>query len=878
MAILSLNAATFRPPVASSADNQVYARAIERLSTGSRINRVQDDPATLNVSQGLQRQARSQTSAARNANDAISMIQTADAGLNNIQAMLQEIYGLSVRSVNESFTQNQRKLIGSRISDLRSEINATVERTKFNNIELLRGDFTTSVRGRFDSYTGGLNNSTLAVHANSSFQPASSSTLNAENLTTLRVSDMLLTGAQRGDYKFSTNDSTVTLTRTVDGVTAAQSITLVSGASAGANQVQVPQAAGDKFSLDFSALGVAVEFLVTNYGTRNSTADFAAAIGSIGSVPSTTGWRAVSDLPVATGNPTDQVVATIRSTGGNLRLGVSAGLNPVSGFGAASTWSDGSTATIGFTGTVAQVNAALQTLEVNATDGLGTVDVALTAQFKNNVFLDTTGMISDPATNKTVLPGWEIYTKRAILGSTVIGGVTSSNNDNAMPTGSRVFATPAYLTANYASFNYNSASFNYELTTDMPIGVTGKSLRLYSNMQTSSGSEVIHGPYMVSDDSVSIKAGDSVSFWWKSANGSDAYDSYAYLVNVDTSTQIELLDSTAPSDASIVTPWTKVTQTVNTPGNYKFVFVAGTFDYSGGQAAGGSLYLTDIQVTPAVPEASAQRAVNLGTGGEFAIDSALAINSVSTQSPSGAVAPDGRYRAIADSQAKTITLNHYYDNSSTLIKSQTIDQGEEVQGGQSRTYEFNELGVSLTVGNQSVTSLWLGANSNTLETETTITENQRLSVDGTAPSFKIGDGSKFEFVLSELRDVRLGDNDDPRHSETFNRLDQKIRDLAASTSPSLESFGEISRITESALELVTELRSELGVAATRLSASVNNIDSQVSSISSNRNRIESTDYAQETSRLVRLQANQSAYLATLAHMNTQPQMVLWLLQ
>ena len=93
MSILSLNAATFRPPVASSADNQVYARAIERLSTGSRINRAQDDPATLNVSQGLQRQARSQTSAARNANDAISMIQTADAGLNNIQAMLQEIYG-----------------------------------------------------------------------------------------------------------------------------------------------------------------------------------------------------------------------------------------------------------------------------------------------------------------------------------------------------------------------------------------------------------------------------------------------------------------------------------------------------------------------------------------------------------------------------------------------------------------------------------------------------------------------------------------------------------------------------------------------------------------------------------------------------------------
>ena len=868
MSILSLNAATFRPPVASPADNQVYARAIERLSTGSRINRAQDDPATLNVSQGLQRQARSQTSAARNANDAISMIQTADAGLNNIQAMLQEIYGLSVRSVNESFTQNQRKLIGSRISDLRSEINATVERTKFNNIELLRGDFTTSVRGRFDSYTGGLNKSTLAVHANSSFQPASSSTLNAENLTTLRVSDMLLTGAQRGDYKFSTNDSTVTLTRTVDGVTAAQSITLVSGAPAGANQVQIPQATGDKFSLDFSALGVAVEFLVTNYGTRNSTADFTAAIGSIGSVPSTTGWRAVSDLPVATGNPTDQVVATINSTGGNLRLGTSAGLSAVSGFGAASTWSDGSTAAIGFTGTVAQVNAALQTLEVNATDGLGTVDVALTAQFKNSVFLDTT---ETPSGDMVSIPGWDIYKRQVRLGVDTIGGWLSSNRSNTMPGNA----------PDYESTIPNRATYRSEFSsTEKPNDVTGNSLRLYSTgmqLPAGFGFGVVHGPYMISKDPILIKQGDTITFDWRSIAGGDAYDSYAYLLNVNTGGQLELLDVHGnATDAE--TPWATASVEVPQTGNYKFVFLAGTYDYSGGLAAGGSLYLTNIQITPAVPEASAQRAVNLGTGGEFTIDSALAINSVSTQSPSGAVAPDGRYRVIADSQAKTITLNHYYDNSSTLIKSQTIDQDEEVQGGQSRTYEFNELGVSLTVGNQSVTSLWLGENSNALETEITIAENQRLSVDGTAPSFKIGDGSKFEFVLSELRDVRLGDNDDPQHSETFNRLDQKIRDLAASTSPSLESFSEISRITESALELVTELRSELGVAATRLSASVNNIDSQVSSIFMNRERIESTDYALETSRLMRLQANQNAYLATLAHMNTQPQMVLWLLQ
>jgi len=102
--------------------------------------------------------------------------------------------------------------------------------------------------------------------------------------------------------------------------------------------------------------------------------------------------------------------------------------------------------------------------------------------------------------------------------------------------------------------------------------------------------------------------------------------------------------------------------------------------------------------------------------------------------------------------------------------------------------------------------------------------------------------------------------------------------LAAHRNPSLESLSELSGLTKAAIDRVSDLRTSLGAISNRLFAAVNSIDSQLFSISSNRNRIESTDYAQETSRLVRLQANQSAFLATMAHMNTQPQMVLWLLQ
>jgi len=843
----------------------MLARAVERLSTGTRINRASDDPTTLGVSQGLQRQARSQTSAARNANDAISMIQTAEAALNNISAMLDEIYGLSTRSVNESFTADQRKLIVSRIADLRDEINATVDRTTFNNAKLLQGDFSTPVSGQFNRHLGELTSSGLAVRANSTFKPGFSSSIDVSGATTIRVSDMDTTGALEGSYKFSNDGAAVTLTRTINRTTTSQSLTLVDSAPRNATEVQIPRTWGDTFTLNFDQLGVSSTFIVDEIGSRNSAIDFATLIGSVGTVPSATGWQTVSGAATASGDATDQVVATVVSTGGNLKLGTTAGLTAISGYGAAATWTDGSTAELGFTGTVAQVNAALQSLQVNAANGLGSIDVAITAQFENSVFLDS--RVESTIGTKVTIPGWEIYKERLTLGTTTVGGWTSSNADNTMPGNS-----PAYATT-----TQTGTTFNYQFTADLPAGVTGQSLRLFSSNMTTDPFGVVHGPYLVSRDPIQIKSGDTITFDWKSAAGSDAYDSYAYLLNVDNGSQIELLDVHGlATDAT--TPWTSASLVVPTTGNYKFVFTAGTYDFSGGQAAGGSLYVTNIQITPAVPEPNALRAINIGTGGEFSINQATEINGVWTTGVSAASAEDGTYRLVADASAGTLTLNQYYDNTPTLTRSETIHQGRATNADESRTFYFEALGVAVSLGNRAKDALWFGNEQSGLTAEIKIAENQRISIDGNAPSFKISDGSKFDIRLDELRDVRLGENDDNENADIFNALNAAVTVLAAHKNPSLESLSELSGLTKAAIDRISELRTSLGATSNRLFAAVNSIDSQLFSISSNRNRIESTDYAQETSRLVRLQANQSAYLATLAHMNTQPQMVLWLLQ
>ena len=868
MPILSLNASTLRPTLPTSADTQMLARAVERLSTGTRINRASDDPTTLGVSQGLQRQARSQTSAARNANDAISMIQTAEAALNNISAMLDEIYGLSTRSVNESFTGDQRKLIVSRISDLRDEINATVDRTTFNNAKLLQGDFSTPVSGQFNHHLGELTSSGLAVRANSTFKPGFSSSIDVSGATTIRVSEMDTSGALEGSYKFSNNGAAVTLTRTVNRTTTSQSLTLVDSAPRNTTEVQIPRTWGDTFTLNFDQLGISSTFVVDEIGSRNSAIDFATLIGSVGTVPSAIGWQTVSGAATASGDATDQVVATVVSTGGNLKLGTTTGLSAISGYGAAATWTDGSTASLGFTGTVAQVNAALQSLQVNAANGLGSIDVAITAQFENSVFLDTT---ETPSGDVVSIPGWDIYKRQVRLGVDTIGGWLSSNSSNTMPGNA----------PDYESTIPNSATYRSEFSsTEKPDDVTGNSLRLYSTgmqLPAGFGFGVVHGPYMISKDPILIKQGDTITFDWRSIAGGDAYDSYAYLLNVNTGGQLELLDVHGNStDAQ--TPWATASVEVPQTGNYKFVFLAGTYDYSGGLAAGGSLYLTNIQVTPAAPEPNALRAINIGTGGEFSINQATEINGVWTTGVSSTAAEDGTYRLVADASAGTLTLNQYYDNTPTLTRSETIHQGRATNADESRTFYFEALGVAVSLGNRAKDALWFGNDQSGLTAEIKIAENQRISIDGNAPSFKISDGSKFDIRLDELRDVRLGENDDNENADVFNALNAAVTLLAAHKNPSLESLSDLSGLTKAAIDRISDLRTSLGATSNRLFAAVNSIDSQLFSISSNRNRIESTDYAQETSRLVRLQANQSAYLATLAHMNTQPQMVLWLLQ
>ena len=133
--IASLN--TYRQLSANSANSQ---KSIEKLSSGLRINRAGDDAAGLAISEKMRGQIRGLEQSSRNAQDGISLIQTAEGALNETHSILQRMRELAVQSANDTNNNTDRGEIQKEIDQLRSEINRISTDTEFNTKKLLNGD------------------------------------------------------------------------------------------------------------------------------------------------------------------------------------------------------------------------------------------------------------------------------------------------------------------------------------------------------------------------------------------------------------------------------------------------------------------------------------------------------------------------------------------------------------------------------------------------------------------------------------------------------------------------------------------------------------------------------------------------------------------
>lgn len=138
-------------------------KSLEKLSSGFRINRAADDAAGLAISEGLRSQVGGLKVAVRNAQDGISVVQTAEGALTETHAILQRMRDLSVQSANDSNDANSRSAINAEASALKSELTRIADKTTYNNINVLDGSFT----GK-DFQVGYAANDTISVDIQSS--------------------------------------------------------------------------------------------------------------------------------------------------------------------------------------------------------------------------------------------------------------------------------------------------------------------------------------------------------------------------------------------------------------------------------------------------------------------------------------------------------------------------------------------------------------------------------------------------------------------------------------------------------------------------------------------------------------------------------------
>ncbi|MEL3960241.1 flagellin [Lysinibacillus endophyticus] len=115
------------------------SKSMEKLSSGLRINRAGDDAAGLAISEKMRGQIRGLDMAAKNAQDGISMIQTAEGALNETHAILQRMRELATQAANDTYTDTDRGEIQKEINQLTSEINRIGNTTEFNTKKLLNG-------------------------------------------------------------------------------------------------------------------------------------------------------------------------------------------------------------------------------------------------------------------------------------------------------------------------------------------------------------------------------------------------------------------------------------------------------------------------------------------------------------------------------------------------------------------------------------------------------------------------------------------------------------------------------------------------------------------------------------------------------------------
>jgi flagellin len=136
MSVINTNVGAMKAANSSAQADKALSTAMQRLSSGKRINSAKDDAAGLAIATNMTAQVRGMNQAIRNANDGIALAQTADGGLNEVTNMLQRVRELAVQSKSGTYQTSDRTNLQAEVTQLTTQIDDILTNTKFNGVTL----------------------------------------------------------------------------------------------------------------------------------------------------------------------------------------------------------------------------------------------------------------------------------------------------------------------------------------------------------------------------------------------------------------------------------------------------------------------------------------------------------------------------------------------------------------------------------------------------------------------------------------------------------------------------------------------------------------------------------------------------------------------
>ena len=236
MSVINTNIKSLISQDALRINNRNLSTAMQRLSTGSKINSASDDAAGLAISTRMDSQVRGLNMAVKNANDAISVTQTAEGAMDEVTNILQRMRELSVQSANDTNSAEDRKFLNLEIQQLSQEIDRIANTTQFNGINVLDGSFKDKVFqiGANRGQTMGLNIGSMKANVlgvGSGTTDGSSTSTSATTAVGGAVAagtaptktvvnlEFLANASTEGTYGFKLKDSITGLETTINGQT-----------------------------------------------------------------------------------------------------------------------------------------------------------------------------------------------------------------------------------------------------------------------------------------------------------------------------------------------------------------------------------------------------------------------------------------------------------------------------------------------------------------------------------------------------------------------------------------------------------------------------------------------------------------------------------